>query len=207
MAPPSSVQLCNRALARLGESPVESIEAPTTDIGAQCALIYDDAVLELLAAHPWNFAVTRQELVVLPDEPVFDWSYAFQLPTDPPCLRALDTSSDLSWGSNVPWPPPTSGLWQIERQGADTVLMADENPMSLRYIAAITDPVKFSPHFRAALVAELAYQMAYAVTEKADMLDLWERRAKVALAKAKTLDGQEGRAGSYLSTALIDVRF
>jgi hypothetical protein len=210
MADPSEVSICNRALARLGEGPITSIEAPTTDVGEQCSLIYADTLLELLVAHPWTFAVARQALVAIaepPGPPVYGFTHAFALPTDPLCLRALDTSLDVTWGSTPPWPSPPTGLWRVEAFGADTALFADDAAVSLRYIASITDPVKFSPWFRRALVAELTAQLSYSITEKADLADGLEKKARGVLGWAKSVDASVGRTGSGQARTLIDVRY
>lgn len=209
MAAPSDVQLCNRALARLGEDPIASLE-DNSDIARHCNLIYEDAVLELLAAHPWNFAVVRQDLVKIaspPGPPLFGFSHAYAYPTDPLCLRALDTSADVTWAGSIGWPPEPSPLWQVENLIDATVIVSNWEPLSLRYIGKVTSPVLMSPYFRRALVAELTAQLAYAVESKADQAADLRQDARRTVSWAKTMDGQEGHRGSYMSTALIDVRF
>lgn len=210
MAAPSDVQMCNRALARLGEDPIASLDDTNSDVARHCGLIYEDAVRELLVSHPWNFAVIRQELVQIaepPGPPVFAFVHAYALPTDPLCLRALDTNADLSWGSTYAWPPQPSALWQIETLGEQTVLVTDEEPMSLRYIGYVADAARMSAPFRRALVAELAAQLSYAIQRKAEQTDALTQQARRILGWAKSMNGQEGRRGNYISSALIDVRF
>lgn len=215
MATPSATSICNRALLRLGEAAIDSIENTDHDTARACALAYDDAVLELLAAHPWNFAVTRQALAKMADAPLYGFAFAFGMPTDPLCLRALDTSLDETWyGAYLWWPPRPSALWQVEMlqpaaEGSTpvSVLVCDEAAVSLRYIASITDPVRFAPWFRRALVAELAAELAYSLESKAEQAADLRQEARRVLNWAKAMDGQEGRAGAYRSRALLDVRY
>lgn len=73
----------NMALNLLGQSPINSIEEPTSDNEATCARIYPITVLSLLSRHPWNFANPVRQLAVNGDiTPVGNYLYAYKLPSD-----------------------------------------------------------------------------------------------------------------------------
>jgi hypothetical protein len=204
----SEVSISNQAVNRLGRQPIVSLD-DDSDIAALCKAMYPARRRALLVEHPWNFAVTRQALVAVVDVPVYGFAFAFSLPTDPACLRVIDTSLDRSW-SNA-WSSwgsdPYPRLWQVEVLEGVKVLVANEAAVSMRYIFDVDDPSQFPPYFEQALSYDLAAEMAYPVTKSENVADFWRKQADRALSKAKAKDGQEGRAGSYYSPSLQQVRY
>ena len=75
----SSIDLCSRALLKIGASSIASFDEGTAEaeIAASLYPVVRDA---MLSVHPWNFAITRQVLARLLDKPTSDFSHAFQLP-------------------------------------------------------------------------------------------------------------------------------
>lgn len=59
----SAEDLCNRALALLGDKPISSLD-DTDDRSATCALLYEVARDAALIEHPWNGCVFRQALAL-----------------------------------------------------------------------------------------------------------------------------------------------
>ena len=85
----TDLQLCNLALARLGEARVYDL---TEDqfVAVQCARQFPLAAEEVLRSHRWNFASARVALSRLAEAPAFGFKYAYALPTD--CLRVLEVN-------------------------------------------------------------------------------------------------------------------
>jgi hypothetical protein len=86
---PSDIDICNLALARLGDSAtVASIAPPEGSVQAEhCARFYPLARNALLEMHPWGFATRRVRPARLEAAPP-GWAYAFALPSD--SLRVID---------------------------------------------------------------------------------------------------------------------
>ena len=78
----SEVDICNLALARLGDNAtVASIDPPEGSAQAEhCARFYAIARDSLLEMHAWKFATRRVQLAKL-TVPSWDWSFAYAEPT------------------------------------------------------------------------------------------------------------------------------
>lgn len=142
----SEVSICNLALQLLGQSRITSLSEDSAN-ARECNASYEamrDAEIE---AHPWSFAVRRATLAPDTATPEFDFDYAFSWPTD--CLRPL--------------PPRRDGLdWEMEDR---KILTNDGAVIYLRYLAAVTDPARFSPLFVNALAARIALHLCERITQ------------------------------------------
>lgn len=141
--------IANLALAKLGISPIMAL----TDDSKQAQFanrFYDQTRDEVLAAHPWNFAMRRAALNKLAAAPLFGWANAFQLPVD--CLRVTQL--------NEVDPTERFPLFSIE---ADQ-LLTDEDAAQIRYIARVEDGSFYPPLFVHALATMLASRLAGPLT-------------------------------------------
>jgi len=131
-------------LVELGD---QTVTALTDDSDRARALnaIYADSRDQVLSDFPWAFAVTRATLAQIAGSPVWGFTRWYQLPTD--TIRVLETQEPTA-----PW-----------RREADRIL-TDLSSMAIKYIARITDPVKFSPGFVRALVAYLKWRLPITIT-------------------------------------------
>lgn len=92
---PSKIDICNLALAHLGdEATYSSIAPPEGSAQAEhCARFYPVARDALLEAHAWTFATTRARSRRRRTRPA-GWLYAYARPNESMCLLAvLDSSS------------------------------------------------------------------------------------------------------------------
>lgn len=79
----TEVSVCNIALALIGETAINTITDPETDVEATCATLYPITRDDLLSKHEWNFANPIRELAVDADAPAVDgWQYAHRLPAN-----------------------------------------------------------------------------------------------------------------------------
>ena len=80
----SIVEICNLALARLGdEATVASIDPPEGSAQAEhCQRFYPIARDVLLETHDWSFATTRARLSLLADADTWEWQYAYAEPAN-----------------------------------------------------------------------------------------------------------------------------
>lgn len=175
----TQVRIYNRALAQLGSvnrSSNTDDGKPWTDTLNE---LWDQAVRDLLAEHPWNFALARATLN-LHQQTEDGW--LFQLPAD--CIRWL------------PAPRGDRAYVCAAREG-DYLLTGSESPPRIRYIAERADPSKWPPHFVSAMVYRLAMDAAEAITQSSSIVE--DMRVKYqgpdgeggALASAKHKDGLE----------------
>ena len=73
---PSTVDICNLALQRLGAKPISSLSDDST-AARECNRVYDHARDSELRSHPWNFARKRASLAASSTVPAF--GYDFQI--------------------------------------------------------------------------------------------------------------------------------
>lgn len=174
----SKVGIINLALTQIGSARIASI-TEDTEQARKANAVYDIVRDEVMAAHPWNFAIERTSLALLDDTPEFDYDYQFQLPSD--CLRVLGTDTE-----------------EDEFEIAGDKILYDDDSINIKYIKKITDTTKYSPGFNIALAARLAAELAYPI---ADSRTLSEEMFKLYLDKlkiAKSQDAQES-GSQYMS--------
>lgn len=168
----SVTSICNSALAKIGAGRIISIDDPSE--GAKlCKEQYTKNKEDLIAAHPWNFAIARVSLAQLPDAPVFQYKYAYQIPVD--CLRVLqvNTSNSVEW----------------EREGSS--LVTDSDGVYIRYIKNVDESL-FSPLFAEVLAVKLAYDISYSLVQSVQLREQLRNDYKEKLREARSYDAQEG---------------
>lgn len=176
MAAPSQTRICNAALAHLGEGKkITSIE-DNTPLANVLKQTWDEARDEVLADHPWNFALRRKDQPTSDDAEIAGTEYdqAFAKPAD--CLRWL------------PYRPGHPDYFEGEEEG-DFILSNAQAPIIVRYIARIEDVTRWTPGARAALAAKLAMINAKAITGQSGMIDRMSAIYDGLLSKAKRQDG------------------
>lgn len=185
----SEVSIVNRALARLGSDPITSLSASDTKSG-RCNQLYGSCRDELLAGHPWNFAMTRAALPALTDAPVWDYDYAYELPVN--CLRVWRIDGH------------PLAKWKVEGRTIVTDLTA---PLNILYIAQITDTAQFSTGFAFALSMRLAAELAMPLTQNATMFEAMATEADRQLRRAKSADAMEGLPDQVYADTFNEARF
>lgn len=186
----SSVEICNRALVRLGENTITSLD-DDSDRARVCNTIYPEVLDSVMSEYPWNCAIHRASLSRLVSTPVWDFAFAYQLPTDPYCLRVLEANLDIGF-----YP------WQIEGR----TLVTDANAVSIKYLARIDDPNAIPPLLRELVSIRLAAEICYPITGDARLAtSVWELYARKEK-EAKLADGQEGTPRRIDSDDLTSVR-
>ena len=205
----SDTEIVNQALLDLGADRISDLD-DASDRATACRTIYGLTRDALLEEHPWNFAIRRQALTALSDAATaaalpYGFSSAHQLPADPYCLRVLDTTLDETWEEPL-WAwwgtRASTPLWQIEGR----VLISNDAAVSARYIARIENPGTWSTVFVRALWMQLAARLAGPLRQSATEVELREKLAARALARAKTLDSMEGRYRARRAVDLLIVR-
>jgi len=177
----TEVSICSNALRRLGDDPITSL-TDDTERARLCNAFYEPVRDSVLRSHPWNFAIARAELSKLTSTPAFDYSYEFNLPTDPYCLRVLKMEYDD---------------YEFKIEGRK--LLANEDSAKILYIAKVTDPAQFDPLFVDVLTSKLCAELSYAVTGSNTLSKMMWENYDNKLREARTVDGMEGFVDSWVS--------
>lgn len=186
---PSVVDICNKALDKLGHGPITSLDDGTKAANL-CNRNWEMVRDEVLREHPWNFAIKRAALAASSDTPAWGFSYKFPIPADN--LRIIEVR-DLSTGD-----------YQVENGS----ILADEDVLYVRYIRKVTDPNEYDVHFVEAVASRLAYELCEALTQKsAKEREFFITVYKESLIAAKRTDGQENPPQQFEEDDWISVRY
>lgn len=184
----SEVDICNLALARLGDNAtVASIDPPEGSAQAEhCARFYPVARDSLLEMHAWKFATRRVLLAQLTTD-TWNWSYAYAEPTGVLKLLAVLPASASSDADTQEYEAETDG-------NGTPIILTDQEGASLRYVAHVTDTTVFSPLFVDALAWLLASYLAGPVLKGdagAAMAKACLQSFMLALSNAKVSDANQ----------------
>ena len=178
----SDVDICNLALAQLGDSAsVQSINPPDQSAqAAHCARFYPVARDALLEMHTWGFATVRVPLAQVAN-PFPQWQYAYATPADAlNYLEILDPAAQddysvgLQMAGTLPYPVQTGvGIYtprpfQVESINGQEVILTHQANALLRYTRAVSDTAEFSPLFVQGLATLLASHLAGPVLKGAE---------------------------------------
>lgn len=143
----SVVEICNLALQKLGAERITDIDEDSPN-ARECNACYERLRDRELRRHPWTFAKTRAQPAPSANSPLFDYTYAFPLPSD--CLRVLKPEGRVNLD------------WKIESK---SILTNDGASIDLSYIRRVTDPNDFDDLFVDALASAMALQMCERITQ------------------------------------------
>lgn len=191
MAEQDQIAICQKALVLVGAEPITSFEDGSTESIA-ASNVYREVVDAALSTYPWRFAMNQAELQVLSEVPADIWSYAYQLPSDlilPVTVTQLGIVQDYDrYGDKV-----------------FTNAANDTNPVVLSYIFQ-ADESLWLPHFRMAVIYDLASLFGIAVAAREDLSSQFANRAERAYAIARSQEGQSQTNTNITSTQLVRVR-
>lgn len=172
----SSVDICNRALQKLGAARINGLNDPSVNARA-CLLAYDTCRQDLLREHPWNFAIKRFQLAANATPPPFGPINAFTLPT--------------GWMRVLP-PDPAQNFndrdWIIE---AGQLLTNDASPLNLRSVMDTTDTTLMDVAFREALSSKIALELCEILTQSNTKKQAVAQMFKDDIADAKKVNAIE----------------
>jgi hypothetical protein len=193
----SEVEICNLALAHLGDSAtVASINPPEGSAQAEhCARWYPIARDSLLEMQEWGFATTRAQLAELVN-PFPQWQHAYAQPSD--CLKVLailpaDATGDIaqSYPCDGFYHGATFGLLttytprefttETDATTGNKVVLTNQSNALARYTRSIADTSKFSPLFRDALGWYLASYLAGPVLKGETGISVGQAMLKIAM--------------------------
>jgi len=141
----SEVTICNRAMIKLGEATILTLD-DNTKVARTCKQLYATTRDLVLRSHAWNFAKKRVELAVNSAAPEYDFDYSYRLPSD--FIRLLI---------------PDRNVWEYSIEGQD--LVTNYASGYIKYIYRITDVAKFDPSFVEALACKIAEDAAIALSD------------------------------------------
>lgn len=155
----SKLDICNLALAQLGQEPISSLEQED-ERARRCRLFYDPVRQEVLRTHHWAFACTQADLALLnnPDT-AQNPPYYYAYPQD--CLFIRKVYAKGQTDTAVPF----KELYRKQLQAR--VIVCDAWQAQAEYTRDVQDVLLFDPAFVKAFSLALAADLA--VTLSADL--------------------------------------
>lgn len=190
----TQISICNLALSWLGGTLITSFEDDSTE-AKLCSANYDSSRDATLEDRNWTFASGRNKPPLLADPPEFGFSSAFQLPTNPLCIRVTKVSDSADFSTII-------NSW--EKEGDQ--LLCDFTVIYLKYIKQITDPTKFSPGFVQTLAARIAADICVPLTNDVELFTTYWQLYLNKLETAGANDGLQSKADKLTAVQLIGVR-
>lgn len=178
----SQVDVCNRALIKLGAQQITSISDNSKSARVLSSL-WDTVRRAELRKRYWCFALARTQLPET-DAPAFQFGHAFQLPPD--YLKLVQVGDVYVAPSQADYRTGDDSPWAIE--GGQLLSMFGA-PLKFRYVRDITDPGQFDALFVEVFAAKLAEEACYAITQSREgqnqaMQDYKQAVREAALANA-----------------------
>ncbi|KKM95862.1 hypothetical protein LCGC14_1183830 [marine sediment metagenome] len=193
----SETSICNMSLAKLGANKIpdgQTVEGSATLEAVQCRLHYEQTRDALVRSHSWRFAAARKALSTT-TTPAFEWDYAFDLPDDFLAMRSI--YENRFSGENF-------RSYALE----GSLLLTDENAMSIRYTKNVTDVTEFDSLFIEVLVLQLALKLTSLAGSTPEIRESLKDDLKNLMPSVKALDRQEtNTAGQYELETWNDARY
>lgn len=196
-APQSAIDICNMALAHIGEPPIDTIDPPVTQREAIVALQYDDARQNVLRKNVWNFAKARAS-ISRSGTPAFDYEDEYALPAD--FVRLLSVGGEDGGRE-------TEQVLEYDIEGRNVLVNAGgAATIYLRYIKDEELVTTWDPLFRKLVVLTLAMQLAFQITGKKEIVAQMEALLTRELPDAASIDGQEVPPKRIQRSKALDAR-
>ena len=156
----SELDICNAALIKLGADRITALNENNNRaraMNARYAAVRDAE----LARHRWKFSIRRVTLAALAAAPDGDdYARQFQLPND--YIRLIEGADIADAADLSDYRSGGRQLYSVEGRRILTNLAA---PLSIRYIAQITDTSLFVPDFAEALASRLTDECCERITD------------------------------------------
>lgn len=185
----TAIDICSRALVKLGASAISSFDEDTTEAHVARQL-YEITLDSLLALYPWRFALKQAQLGRLSLAPETDYRYAYALPND--CIRVLSAGASVKG----------TGL---DYRLVNKTLQTNGESVILTYISRPNE-VDFPAFFMEALIAKLASEFCLPLTESTTRTDYLRKLTQEAVQNARLVDSQQAIPQAFQDFSLIEVR-
>ena len=184
----SDVGIANAALRKLGQSPITSF-SENSKAARLANERYAELRDELLSRHPWNFALKRASLAADAVDPTWGFDFAYTLPSD--WLKLIEIDN------------PARYPYHIEGRKVITDITA---PLKILYIFQVTNVIEMDVMFRQALAAELAADVAEAITGSSEKVDRLRAISAGKIRASRVPDGQEHSPERVEASEWLDAR-
>ena len=199
------IDICNLALAQLGENPVSSLTEKSEN-ARRLDLLYEPERKAVLRAHEWGFSQRWDNLkaLALPPEEIPEgfgskaWAYP---------AKALMVTRVLAAGGREPGRDWQWKEFYSASQGVRALAVNKESEkLRVCYTADIEDTTLFDDLFVKAFSLDLAAALAQTITGKEDLGSLCLQKYQLLIDEARIANMSERREAPQQTSAFIEVR-
>jgi hypothetical protein len=185
----SNVQLCNKALRRLGEDPILALDNFTI-WGRRCGSALPEVTRTVLAMDAWRSVTRRVELAAEVDTPL-GYQAAYLLPADSLRLIALKIGQYTDWA--------IEGNKILTQNPKDVALQ-------ILYVQEDFDTNKYTPPLFDAIAMGLAHELSgYSTATNVSKDEIYQFYVQ-SVAMAQSINSKETPVTFLSSTSWVDVR-
>lgn len=177
----SQISICNRALARMGQTRFIRALDEASEEAETLRLHYDPVRRALLSDRVWRFATMLSPLPELTAS-VPGWEYVYAAPAG--CLRVVAVTPATA-------PDDSGAPFETVRLPSGRAVLANVPNALCRYVYDVSDPMEFPPLFADALAWRLALEISAPLTTKQGLRDHLASHYMEALRRAVDVDAAE----------------
>ena len=202
----TKTSICNKALALLGEAPINSVDDDTVKAARVCNQFYDLALQSVLAEGKWPFATVEEAVtrLTLPDY-TKEQKYIYSIPNGCVLIVGLTKRFNrkrmrkgIDWDIRyIPEIEDAAIICNLDSKAdmPETALIDQDEQILIEYIKCTNESRTYPAAFIRCLAAQLAADMCMPITHDsqrfAAMEQLAAQRKSQALQQALNDDGQD----------------
>ena len=196
---PSQTDCLNDALGQIGAATVTAIDDGSTNANF-CLTFYPPLRDSLLRSHHWNFAMKRVELALDVTAPLFEFAYAYTLPSD--LLKLVEyvgSNSTSIYVTNQDWRYQYKPFYKVEGRK----LYSNDGRALIRYLRRVENPDEWDAMFYQGMTQSLASKLVLAIRKDAKQATSLYELAQATLMMAMAVDGQEDPIQPFVTDNLL----
>lgn len=186
----SEVDICNRAIQKVGGQPITSLSDSSSSARAvnRCYEMLRDAELR---SNNWNFAIKRTSLAASVTAPSWGFSKQYPLPSD--FLRLISIRDHYGVSETIGTLGQNEVDYSIESGDGDarSILTNSSSPIYIRYVARVENTGLFDPLFSEALASKIAMEIVEEITNSNSKKQTLIEEYKMIIKQARYCDSIE----------------
>ncbi len=180
----SGIDIASNALQMIGAKSISSFDSPGASAAVAKAL-YEPMLEALLTRTYWRFAIKKQKLNLLSQDPLNEYKYAYQIPTD--CLKV-------------------ERVYQVKNyQVYRDLIYTNTLDIDIDYVYRVEDSA-LPAYFVLAFTYKLASEFALSVTDDVGKNQTYEAKFREAIGEAFAADAMQHPQTPIQDQPFSDVR-
>jgi hypothetical protein len=177
----TDVEICNLALAKLNNRTITSF-TESSEEARICSILYNQNRDLLLRQHTWTFATKIEDLALIANEEIINFTYLYAFPTK--CLYIVQIFDENKTEINN---------FEILLTPIENIkCIATNIPIAyIKYVKQIVDTTNYDTWFIEALVSKMASDIAMALIGSKDLANTFYELYLTNLNEAKRVNMQE----------------